>query len=67
MKVKAFNDEVRSYLVSSGRKQTWLRVKMIEYGVTLAQSSLSERMTGFLPFLDNEISVIKRIMRTYKK
>lgn len=66
MKVIEFNQEVKEYLIKSGRKQSWLRSKMVESGVLIAQSSLSERITGILPFLDNEIKVIKSIMKKHK-
>lgn len=64
--ITSFRDQVRNYLRRSGRSQAWLLERLEDYGITLAPSSLSLKLSGDRGFKEVEISIIRIIMKNYK-
>lgn len=59
-----FGDKLKYYLLNEGRTQRWLLKKLQEKDFFIAQTQLSNRINGFVPFKEIEKSIINEVLGT---
>lgn len=53
---------VDNELEKRGSTRRWLMAQLIQHGITLTDTQLSNRCTGFVPFQENEMSAIEKVL-----
>ncbi len=61
-----FGERVDSALTKDRLTRRWLMEKLKEYDVILSDTQLSNRCTGYIQFVDEEMKAIEKVFKKHK-